>query len=181
MIRFAILFAAAVLAGCAELPAVRESAPTEATFELSGRVAVRHGGNGASARIDWRHGDDTDDLLITSPLGQGIARITRRAGEFTLVTADREEYRAADAESLTERVLGWRLPLTGLSDWVRGRSYPASDASVVRDSRSRLAELRQDDWLIEYQEYEDARPLKLRMSRADLEIRLIVDRWVLLR
>lgn len=139
---------------------------------------MRYGSEGASGRIAWRHSPASDELLITSPLGQGIARITRRGGEVKLVTADQKEYEASDAESLTERVLGWRLPLAGLPDWVQGRADPARAAEVTRDARARLSELRQDDWRVEYQEYEGARPSKLRISRADLEIRLVVDQWV---
>jgi outer membrane lipoprotein LolB len=156
----------------------RDAATAHDGFELVGRVAVRYGSEGASGRIAWRHSPASDELLITSPLGQGIARITRRGGEVKLVTADQKEYEASDAESLTERVLGWRLPLAGLPDWVQGRADPARAAEVTRDARARLSELRQDDWRVEYQEYEGARPSKLRISRADLEIRLVVDQWV---
>ena len=117
-------------------------------------------------------------MLISSPLGQGIARITRHGGKVKLVTADQKEYTASDAESLTERVLGWRLPLAGLPDWVQGRADPARPAQSVNDARSRLSELRQDAWRVEYREYEGGRPSRLRISRADLEIRLVVDEWV---
>ena len=147
-------------------------------FELVGRVAVRYGSDGASGRIAWKHSSATDELLITSPLGQGIARVTRQGGEVRLVTADQKEYAASDAESLTESVLGWRLPLAGLPDWVLGRADPARPAHSVHDAQSRLSELIQDDWRVEYQEYEGARPSRLRISRADLVIRLVVDQWV---
>jgi outer membrane lipoprotein LolB len=171
-----ILLLSALFAGCASLP-VEEGGIAHDGFELAGRVAVRYGDDGASGRIAWRHSPATDELLITSALGQGIARITRRGGEVRLVTADRKEYGASDAESLTERVLGWRLPLAGLPDWVQGRADPARPAQLVRDTQSRLSELRQDDWRVEYQEYEGERPSKLRISRADMEIRLVVDQW----
>lgn len=166
-----------LLAGCASLPETTENGPPTDGFELTGRVAVRHGDEGTSGRIVWRHGPDFDEMLIASVLGQGIARITRRNGGVELVTADRTEYQAAEAESLTERILGWRLPLAGLSDWVQGRADPAYPATLVRDAQSRLSELEQNGWRIRYQEYEGTRPARLRMSRNGLEIRLIVDRW----
>jgi len=168
----------ALLAGCASFHGVRDARIARDGFELVGRVAVRYGSDGASGRIAWKHSSATDELLITSPLGQGIARVTRRGGEVTLVTADQKEYWASDAELLTERVLGWRLPLAGLPDWVQGRADPARPAQLARDAQSRLSELMQDDWRVEYQEYEGERPSKLRISRADLEIRLVVDQWV---
>jgi len=176
--RIAYALAAALIAACTALPVQRAATGTQGAFELTGRIAVRYGKEGASGRIAWRHSADDDEMLFTSPIGQGIATITRRDGEVRLVTSDQKEYRAHDAESLTERVLGWRLPLTGLPDWVQGRADPARPAELERDGQSRLTQLRQDDWKVEYQEYEGARPSKLKLSRADIEIRLVVDDWL---
>jgi outer membrane lipoprotein LolB len=143
---------------------------------LSGRVAVRHGKDAASGRIFWRHSDDSDELLITSPIGQGIARISRERDQFRLVTGDNKEYRAADAEGLTEQALGWRLPLAGLSDWVQARASPGRQAEMRGDKDQDL-ELRQDGWHVAYEEFREGRPYRMRLTREDLEIRLIVDRW----
>jgi outer membrane lipoprotein LolB len=163
-----------LLAACAALP--KPSAPpAEGAFELHGRVAVRYGSDGASGNIAWRHSADSDDLLITSFLGQGVARIHRSGGEVELV-AEGREHRAPDAEALTERVLGWRLPLAGLPDWVQGRPAPG-DAAQLRREGDRVVAFVQDEWRIEYQAFEGARPSRLRLTRPNLEIRLIVDQW----
>src|SRR5213083_2760970 len=140
--------AAAALGACASLPDA--GSPLPGGFELSGRVAVRHGKDGASGKIFWRHSDDSDELLITSALGQGIARISCERDQFRLVTGDNKEYRAHDAESLTEQALGWRLPLVGLSDWVQARASPERPAEVVGDP-DRGPDLRQDGWHIAYE------------------------------
>ena len=159
MLRNAIVFAAAALAcACATLP---EPGPSSGTgFELGGRVAVRYGKEGASGRISWRHSSEADEILITSPLGQGVARIKRAGDEVELVTSDERVFRAADAESLTERVLGWRLPLAGLPDWVQGMASPGRPADLRRDAAGRLVELLQDDWKIEFQEHENGVEVK---------------------
>ena len=94
MVRFAPAFAlAALLGACASLP--EAGGPLPGGFELSGRVAVRHGKDAASGRIFWRHSDESDELLITSALGQGIARISREHDRFRLVTGDRVKAEAA--------------------------------------------------------------------------------------
>ena len=175
MVRFAPGLAVAVLlAACATFP--ESSPPPPGGFELSGRVAIRHPKETASGQIFWRHSDSADDLLITSSLGQGIARISRERDEYRLVTGDSKLYRASDAESLTEQALGWRLPLAGLPDWVRGRASPGRPAETHRNA-SGILELRQDGWRIAYEEFRGDRPFRLRLSRDDLEIRLVVDRW----
>ncbi len=175
MFRLALaIAAAAALGACASLP--EAGRPLPGGFELSGRVAVRHGKDAASGRIFWRHSDDSDELLITSPIGQGIARISRERDQFRLVTGDNREYRARDAESLTEQALGWRLPLAGLSDWVQARASPGRPVEMRGDADQGL-ELRQDGWRVAYEEFRGGKPYRMRLTREDLEIHFIVDRW----
>ena len=176
MVRFAPAFAlAALLGACASLPDA--GPPLPGGFELSGRVAVRHGKDAASGKIFWRHSEDSDELLIASALGQGIARISRERDRFRLVTGDNQEYRAADAESLTEQALGWRLPLAGLADWVQARASPERPAEVVGRAGDG-PEIRQGGWRVAYDEFREGRPFRLRLSREGIEIRLILDQWV---
>jgi outer membrane lipoprotein LolB len=152
----------------------------DAEFELSGRIAVRYRDDAGSGNIAWRHGARSDEMLLTTPFGQGIARLVRAGDEYTLTTQDGREYRAADAESLTEQVLGFRLPLRGLADWVRGRvaSPPAPAPTRARTSASgQLAELEQAGWTVEYQEYAGANPFRLRLTYPGLELRVAVSEW----
>jgi outer membrane biogenesis lipoprotein LolB len=38
-------------------------------------------------------------------------------------------------------------------------------------------ELRQDGWRVLYEEFREGKPFRMRLTREDLEIRLIVDQW----
>jgi len=175
VLRLALGFAAAaVLGACASLS--ESGRPIPGGFELSGRVSVRHGKDAASGRIFWRHSNDFDELLITSSLGQGIARINRERDRFRLVTGDRKEYRADNAEDLTEQALGWRLPLAGLSDWVQARASPGRPAKMQGEVNKGL-ELRQDGWRVAYEEFREGKPFRMRLTREDLQIILVVDQW----
>ena len=152
----------------------------DADFELSGRIAGRYRDDAGSGNIAWRHGARADEMLLTTPFGQGIARLARAGNEITLTTQDGREFRAADAESLTEQVLGFRVPLVGLADWVRGR--PASKPAPAptrerRDAAGRLAELEQSGWKISYVEYAGALPARLTLSFPGLEFRLAISEW----
>lgn len=152
--------------------------PGEAEFELTGRIAARYRDDAGSGGIAWRHGAGGDEMLLTSPLGQGIARLVRRGDEVVLTAQDGREFRAGDAESLTEQVLGFRLPLLGLADWVRGRPAPTPPPTLRHaDANGRLLQLEQAGWRIEYLEYQDARPFRLRLTYPGLELRLAVTEW----
>jgi outer membrane lipoprotein LolB len=172
-----VLTLAVAMAGCSQLPLIAPGAPGPGGFELGGRLAVRHGEQAVSGRIHWRHSEASDDLLITNPLGQGVARIARSGDEASLETSDARTYRAADAEALTEHILGWRLPIAGLPQWVRARALPGRPAEMRRDADQRVLELRQDGWRVEYLEYTGERPTRLQLLRADIEIRLVIDSW----
>ena len=175
MVRLALCVAtAAVLGACETLPEHGVAPP--GGFELSGRIAIRNAKDSGSAKIFWRHSSDADDMLITSPVGQTIARIRRDDGRFKLQTGDRKEYQAHDPESLTEQALGWRLPLSGLSDWVQGRASPDRPAEVSGSAGEGL-EIRQDGWRVACEEFREDKPSRLRLTREGIEIRLVVDQW----
>jgi outer membrane lipoprotein LolB len=178
--RYASFLLCLMLAGCASLEQQPgPAAPVGEAFYLSGRVAVKYGQEAASGGISWRHEPSGDDLLFSSPLGQGVAHIVRRDGTVSLTTSDQKVYQASDVETLTEKVLGWRLPLAGLPDWVRGRAAAGAPAQKTLDGSRRLAELRQSGWLVDFLAYDGdtGLPAKLRLSREDVEIRLVIDQW----
>jgi outer membrane lipoprotein LolB len=168
--------AIALLAACAGPGFVLPAAEPE--FELYGRIAVSYRHDAGSGNIAWRHSVRSDEMLLTTPFGQGIARLARAGGEVTLTTQDGREFRAADAESLTEQVLGFRVPMEGLADWVRGRPAPAPAPTLRRaDAAGRLAELEQAGWRIEYQAYEGMLPSRLRLNFPGVELRLAISEW----
>jgi outer membrane lipoprotein LolB len=162
-------------AACAELST--RSPEETAEFELTARFAARYRDDAATGQLAWRHDARRDEVLISSPFGQGLARVTRRDALVTLVTADDRRYSAADAETLTEQVLGFRLPLRGLADWVRARPAEGSPAQSSYAQDGRLAALEQQGWRVEYLEYEGGRPARLRLSYPGLELRLAISGW----
>lgn len=172
-------------AGCAMLETVatasRPERETIEAFRIEGRIAVRRAGESFSAGIDWRHNAHSDEILISGPLGQGLARLTSGGGTALLETADLKRYEAADLDGLSEQVFGTRLPVSGLGRWVLGRS--ASGGAVRLDDAGRLAGLAEQGWTIEYLRYEsearDALPELLQARREDVEVRLKIDTWII--
>lgn len=175
----------AVLTGVAGCASLAPPAPVGDTvlesFHLLGRVSVRYGNEGFSGSLDWRHGLARDEVLILSPLGQGVAQLVRDETGVTLTTADRQVFRAHDAESLTEKVLGWRFPLAGLSYWVQGQPAPESAAETRRSPDGVVEKLTQDGWQVEYAGRKTfaagALPGRVFMESADLRLKLVVDEW----
>lgn len=177
-LRAVAILAAFAATSCAELQplGVRE----EIDFELNGRIATRYKEEAASGNIAWRHSRESDELLITTPVGSSVARIVRKGNEVVLTTSEPRDYRANDAEALTEQVLGFRIPLSGLTDWVRGRAVEGSQANAVRDSQGRLSKLEQNGWQVEYQEFgANGLPSRMKLIYPGIELRLAIHEWKL--
>lgn len=156
------------LAACAQLPVPDASQRTPRTlseFELDGRIVVRDDQNRHYANISWRHRLGQDAILVTTPLGQGVAELLRDPEGARLVTADGKTYAAADWAALFQQLFGVRLPLDELPAWLTGRAPPLTSA-----------------WRVEYLEYEsdarDALPTLIQVSRGDQELRLKVSTWI---
>jgi outer membrane lipoprotein LolB len=188
MSRFLLAAMIALTAGCATLPdpaATAARPPREAieSFRIEGRIAVRRAGESFSAGIAWRHDMHSDEIVVSGPLGQGLARLTAEQGAALLETSDQKRYVAADLEGLSEQVFGTRLPVGGLGRWVLGRS--AFGGAARLDAAGRLAGLSEQGWTIEYLRYEseahDALPELLQARRGNVEVRLAIDRWTFSR
>jgi len=182
--RVVIVVSALVLAGCAALPTRTPEVALLSrgaldNFIIEGRFSLRQDEQNHSGRLRWTHAAGGDELLLSSPFGQGVAEIVADAQRATLTTNDGKTYAAADAEALTEKVLGYRLPLSLLSDWVRGRVAPETVAR--RDELGRPVAMRHEDWRVDY-EYDndapDALPGRLFAERIGVfELRLRIDEW----
>ena len=175
----------ALLAGCTTVTTETTSAPPRVqaflpSFEINGRLSVRHQEEGFSGNLHWRHVDDADEFVVLTPLGQSVARVTQNSQGATLQTGDGQNLEARDAESLTQQVLGFRLPLAGLPRWVQALSV-REDAAKRHNEDGTLGELQEQGWQIEYQSYQQVGdsllPSKLSMKNADLKLRLVIDDW----
>lgn len=171
------------LGGCATdpiVPSTERHAPLADNWLMQGRIGIRTDEQSLSGNIRWQHRADRDEVLMTSPLGQGVARIVRDLGGITLEVPNQAVRHAPDAESLTREVLGYGLPVASLTAWLQARPVPGRVSEVTRDAAGRVSQLRQDGWVIDYLQYADdmsARPRKLVVAREGLEIRLVADTW----
>lgn len=171
------------LCGCAALdpaPTLPPLAqPVLAAFQITGRISVRHGAEGFSGNLTWRHDHTEDEFLILSPLGQGVARILKNATGVTLEIPDQVMLHAQDVESLTQSTLGFALPLSGLAHWVQAQ--PVGSAQLRHNADGTLEHLSEQGWQIDYSAYRTVGALKLPgkvfMDNADTKLRLIVDEW----
>jgi outer membrane lipoprotein LolB len=180
------------LSGCANWPGFKaesralkieiDTAP--AAFRLEGRVSVNAGEESFSGGLVWLRDAREEELLLRTPLGQGVAEIHGGPHGMELKNAEGRRYFAADADTLVREALGLELPLRGLAWWVVGQPRPEAGYRALPDGDGRLGELAQDGWRIVFSRYalQGGRwlPGKLSARRGDdLEVRIVIDAWEL--
>ena len=180
----------ASLAGCATTSTnVATVGAYRDTIDLDGRLSVNYQKEGKleslNGGFDWTQRPGSVDVTLTGPLGQTVATISVTPQSATLTQAGRAPLTEANIDSLTQRTLGWPLPVSGLRDWLQGY---AVDAQGQRFSASPAKNevTTQDGWRLRFVEWQDANaaqpaPRVIHANRAavgdiqDLAIRIIIN------
>jgi outer membrane lipoprotein LolB len=179
------VLAVAVLAGCTTLSPI-ERAERVYTGRFAAAVGQGEQRESTSGRfvLAVRSGGITIDLA--SPLGNTLARV-RTTPEMATLTAPQPDgslatWEGASPEALTDAALGWRLPVSGLADWLAGRPMPDRPARLT-PAGGVVQQIDQEGWVIRIEErFEGSgEPRLLSLERAAeaaapaIRLRLVVD------
>jgi outer membrane lipoprotein LolB len=169
-----------ILAACSTAPVT----PPERSYtgRFSAITTAGEQRESVSGRFNFEIRGPQQRLELASPLGTTVARIEVDATGARATGAQMQEMRGPDADALAEQLLGWRLPVSGLSDWIEGRPVPERAARVERKN-GRIVAIEQDGWLIQLPEAFEAttKPKRLVLERPSapntpaVTLRLIVD------
>lgn len=150
-------------------------------WQISGKVGIRAPKDSGSGTLFWLQRQDYYDIRLSGPLGRGAARLTGRPGAILLEVANQGRYQAASPEALLQEQLGLNLPVSHLLWWIRGLPSPASKSRLNLDADSRLAQLSQDGWYVEYLGYAEQNgfwlPERIKLSGYDLQVTLVIKDW----
>ena len=150
-------------------------------WQIDGKVGIRAPRDSGSGVLFWLQRRDYYDIRLSGPLGRGATRLTGREGDILLEVANQGRYHAASPEALLEEQIGWRLPVSHLLWWVRGLPAPDSKSRLILNADSRLAQLDQDGWHVEYADYRQQGgfwlPQRLKLLGQDVDITLVIKEW----
>lgn len=186
-----LAIAAATLAGCATAPRSSAAvAPYRDSVALSGRIAINYSRDGKkeslNGKFTWEQTRANTDVSLISPTGQTVAVINVTPTSATLRENGKAPQTAPDLDALTQKTLGWTLPVSGLRDWLQGYAVdsegkrfiatPANDNVITRDG-----------WKLEYMSWQDEaaavpQPKRIDVTRIalgqavdDMAIRIVID------
>ncbi|MEZ1318887.1 lipoprotein insertase outer membrane protein LolB [Pseudomonas fluorescens] len=150
-------------------------------WQINGKIGIRAPKDSGSGTLFWLQRQDYYDIRLSGPLGRGAARLTGSPGKVSLEVANQGRYEAPTPEVLLEEQLGWNLPVSHLNWWVRGLPAPDSKSLLTLDADSRLANLDQDGWQVEYLSYTEQNgywlPERIKLHGADLDVTLVIKEW----
>lgn len=157
-------------------------------FGLQAKLAVQYAGKGYTARLVWQHDQSHDVLDIFSPLGQRVVHIEGDVTHVALTDQQGKLHLSSDVEHLTEQLLGWRLPLQGLSQWVLGIPSATGPFQAHYFVSGEPEKIMQDGWQIDYAAYQpvaladtapdvQSLPSNIRLQQADIRLKLVVIDW----
>ncbi|MGQ7247689.1 lipoprotein insertase outer membrane protein LolB [Halomonas sp. V046] len=150
------------------------------SWNLTGKVGLRSPDDSTSANLDWRQTPYHYRLLVTGPMGAGRSTLEGRDGRVSLTTNE-GRFEADSPEALMEERLGWSLPVSSLTDWVRGLPAEGEPFDTTKDNLGFPATLAQSGWDIEYRGWDNVdglwMPNRLIMTYGDLRATLVVNQW----
>jgi len=160
-----LLIICLMLVGCAANAPLPQRIPgaENSRFTFSGRVAVQQGNVSHHVNIDWQHTADSDTILLNTPLGQGLAELSRNATGAHLILADQRRFEAQDWSTLSVEVFGFRLPLNASARWLLGAAADTEGWRVTVVERESTAP--------------HALPTLIELEREDIHVRLKIDEW----
>ena len=160
----------------------QDSLASLVNWSAVGRIALTSSEDSWNIGLRWTQAQDSFELKMSGPLGQGVANLRGDANGVEMRTSQQDVFRAPDARTLLREHVGWDLPIEALRSWVLGKVQPGVDFSdVTIDLHGRIRQMRQAGWAIEYQRYGDydgyQLPEKLLLQNDFLEARLILRKW----
>ena len=134
---------------------------------VEGRISLRQGERREHLRFSWEHAPGSDVVLLMSPLGQGLAELTRDAAGELLMQPNQATISSDTQPQLPQRAIGTPLPLETMAEWLRG-AQPALSGEI-------------DGWRVVITDTSPFRQHRLlrimEASRDDVEFKLLVDEW----
>lgn len=194
-IRVAAVAAALLLVACAgqprkpappDAPALAQQAARESMlaarddWSLRGRLGVSDGHDSGSGSLEWNQRGSTFRFSVHAPVTGKTWVLSGDHDHARLDGLREQSIESADAGSLLERELGWKVPVAELRYWARGARSPGT-ASIEFREDGLPAVIVQGGWTVRYLDYDRAQdpplPSKVFATRGDYKVRLAIREW----
>ncbi|MES2610420.1 MAG: outer membrane lipoprotein LolB [Pseudomonadota bacterium] len=135
------------LTGCAQPPRAATNVPG-ASDSWSGRLSLQVEGQASqsfSALFDLQGNPDKGELVLTSPLGNTLARLQWEGGRAQLMTGQQKR-ESTSLDELLREATGTAIPVAAIFEWLHGNQATATgwQADLSGSAEGRLVARRHD-------------------------------------
>ena len=146
-------------------------------FHLYAQITVRRE-RAQRFYIDWQRRGSRDDIKLQSPFGGTHARLIHDA-DGVVWEADGRRLSGEDGAELSQKLLGYVLPVESFGYWVVGQAYPDSPSDIFYNADGSLAGITQDGWTINYHEKNAMLlPIRIVLSGDETTVEVTIKRWL---
>jgi len=190
---FFLTLSVIVLSGCAQKPvSLPEASTTQhqiklTTFnnwQIKARVSIKTKDDAFTASLLWQQQPPNQIVELNGMLGQNYARIEVNPELASLRIEDNPIYQARQVEELMMNHLGYILPVTAMTNWLKGSSAGVIEEQWSLNEAGYIAELRDRGWRITYKRYasfpgiKDLQlPSRLTLTNGQETIKIAVQSW----
>lgn len=154
-------------------------------WSLIGKIGIRTPDDSLTIAInDWTQKNDNFEINLSSTFfGLGASTLEGNSNFVTLSESGEPPIRSEHPNTLMQTTLGFPLPITYLSYWVKGLPVPDLVAKIKFNKQGLPLTIRQDQWNLHFSNYhlEHGIPLpgKIKLEQNDTRIILAIKKWTL--
>lgn len=151
-------------------------------WNMDGRISIRYEDEAWHATLLWQQIDQAYHIRLFGPFGAGAIELNG-SPQSVVLTQDGQQQYSQDPEQLLSQQVGFKVPINGLRFWAVGQQVPDKSAQIELDESGRLAQIKQDGWVVRYRGYSTiggyTMPSKIFLDNKGLDVRIVIDRWQL--
>ena len=131
----------------------------------------------------WQQQGNDATLQLSGPLGVGAIAIHSNGKTLDIRRGETQRLLDISSPDAIVRNTGWDIPLAALTHWMRGVPSPdfVVQELILNPQTGLLQTLRQDDWHIHYQAYDEFQgltlPTRLQAKRGANSIKIVLRQW----
>lgn len=151
-------------------------------WRVKGKIAVRTTNQSESGSLIWQQTQQNTHITLSGPLGLGATIIDSDGKELLVSRKGVTRRYDISSNQIAIANIGWDLPLSSLTHWVKGLPAPRSDVHGEVIEQGLLRQLVQDGWTVTFERYAQFQhytlPTRLTVERGDTRARLILSQWM---
>ena len=154
-------------------------------WSLIGKIGIRTPEDSLTIAINkWTQENDSFEIDLSSTFfGLGASTLQGNNQFLTLIESGEPPISSDRPNTLMETALGFPLPITHLSYWVKGLPAPGLIANIEFNEQGLPSTIRQHHWQLDFSNYhlENGIPLpgKIKLKQNNTRIILAIKKWTL--